>query len=68
MRATNSYDFALARYLTNGDLDPEFDGFASGNGIIRTDIGNRNQEIRGIALQSTGKIIVAGFTHDGSRQ
>jgi uncharacterized delta-60 repeat protein len=49
-------DFAVARYNTNGSLDNTF-GI---NGIVTTDTGNRNDYARDIAIQSDGKILVAG--------
>ncbi len=54
------YDVLVLRYNPDGSLD---DGFGTGGGAIYDseiwDIG------RAVALQSDGKIVVAGFTHDG---
>lgn len=46
--------FALARYMTDGNLDP---GFGSG-GMLKTDIGNHAASA--VAVQKDGKIITAG--------
>src|SRR5947208_2961885 len=64
------YEFALARYNINGSLDTSF-GSA---GKVLTAFGdsapygsNVDAEINGMALQSDGKIVVAGyFTITGS--
>lgn len=54
----NFYDFAAARYLANGSIDPTF-----GNaGEVRTDFGARSfDRARSAALQPDGKIVTAGF-------
>lgn len=51
-------DFALARYASDGTLDPTFgDG-----GKVTTDFENReNERIRSMVLQPDGKIVAAGF-------
>ena len=55
---TNFYDFAAARYLSNGTLDTTF-GVA---GKVRTDFGDHNfDQARSAALQRDGKIVAAGF-------
>lgn len=51
-------DFALTRYNTNGSLDTSF----GGDGIVLTNIGNRNDVANSVALQADGKIIVAGMS------
>ncbi|MBK1641818.1 hypothetical protein CKO12_08040 [Chromatium okenii] len=53
----NSYDFALARYNTNGSLDASFDG----DGKITTDFGNYSSSCGySVTVQTDGKILVAG--------
>ena len=47
-------DYALARYNTNGTLDPSF----SGDGKQATSIRGR---ANGVGIQSTGKIVVVGW-------
>lgn len=49
------YDFSLARYLENGTLDTSFNG----TGKVLTNVAS-NQYIRGLALQTNGKIVAAG--------
>lgn len=59
-RSQTFYDFALARYLPDGTLDP---GFGTG-GMVTTDLGAQDV-IRGIALQADGAIVAAGYTGIG---
>ena len=56
-------DFALVRYLADGTLDTAFNG----NGMVITPIGTGSDEGQSVALQSDGKIIVAGRTYDGAK-
>ena len=52
------YDFAAARYLSNGTIDTTF-GVA---GKVRTDFGDQNfDRARSAALQPDGRIVTAGF-------
>jgi uncharacterized delta-60 repeat protein len=48
-------DFAVARYNTDGSLDPTFDG----DGKVTTGIGI-NDGARAVAIQGDGKIVAAG--------
>lgn len=57
----DKYDFALARYTTAGILDATFDG----DGKVVTPIGSADDQASSVALQSNGKIVVAGFSHNG---
>ena len=50
-------NFAVARYLANGTLDPSFGG---GVGIVTTDFGTASDEATGVAIQANGRIVVAG--------
>ena len=51
-------DVALARYNSNGTLDVTF----SGDGKQTSDFGSRNNgSFGGLAIQSNGKIVVAGY-------
>jgi uncharacterized delta-60 repeat protein len=50
-------DLAIARYNSNGSLDTSFNG----TGKVTADLGSTGEEALGVALQSDGKIIVAGF-------
>jgi len=49
--------FALARYNTNGTLDGSF----SGDGKLTTDFTGGDDEAVGVAIQSDGKIVAAGW-------
>ncbi len=51
-------DFALARYLSDGQLDPSFDG----DGKVTTDFlfGGFNDIARGVAIQADGRIVAGG--------
>ena len=52
-----SIQFALARYLPNGVLDPDF-GRA---GIVITDFAGGTDQARALAVQPDGKLVAAGF-------
>ena len=56
------YDFAAVRYNSNGDLDNTF----GTGGIVITQIASKNLYGRSSAIQSDGKIIIAGNSYDGS--
>jgi uncharacterized delta-60 repeat protein len=61
------YDFAAARYLSNGTIDTTF----GVDGKVRTDFGDQNfDRARSAALQTDGKIVAAGFaiSHGGGVQ
>jgi uncharacterized delta-60 repeat protein len=49
--------FALARYATDGSLDPAFDG----DGKVTTQFAE-DDEARAVTIQRDGKIVAAGFT------
>jgi uncharacterized delta-60 repeat protein len=51
-------NFALARYNTNGSLDPSF----SGDGKQTTDFSGGSDFANGVALQGDGRIVAAGST------
>jgi uncharacterized delta-60 repeat protein len=55
-------DFAVVRYNTNGSLDTSFDT----DGKVATAIGASSDSAYSIALQSDGKIVVAGGSYNGS--
>ena len=52
----STYVFALARYSTNGDLDPTF----GSGGRVTTAIGNMDDRATAVAIQPDGKIVAAG--------
>jgi uncharacterized delta-60 repeat protein len=51
-------DFAVARYLSNGTLDPSF----GVGGVATTDFGGAEDWGFGMALQPDGKVVVAGYS------
>ncbi|MBI1860714.1 MAG: hypothetical protein HYR96_07345 [Deltaproteobacteria bacterium] len=55
--------FALAKYSKDGILDSTF----GTSGKVSLPIGSTQDEIRSIAITSTGKIVAAGFSKSGSR-
>jgi uncharacterized delta-60 repeat protein len=63
---TSNDNFALARYLANGNLDATF----SGDGKVTTNVGGigGTEETRdgtqSLVIQSDGKLVAAGFTGD----
>jgi uncharacterized delta-60 repeat protein len=57
--------FAVARFNVNGTPDLSFNK----TGKVTTDFGSSNAEARGVAVQSDGKIVVAGFAStDGTEK
>lgn len=54
-------DIAAVRYLPNGTLDPSF----GSGGIVKTALRAVNVITSAIALQSDGKIVLAGSTNNG---
>ena len=59
--ASNQQFLGLARLNANGSLDTTFDQ----DGIATADFGGNLEGARGIAIDSDGKIIVAGYTNAG---
>ncbi len=54
-------DFALVRYTSGGALDTSFNG----TGKVTTAIGNGDDNAQAVAVQSDGKIVLAGFAQNG---
>lgn len=54
-------DFAVARYLSDGSLDTSF----GVDGKVALNLGSNNDDARTLGIQSTGKIVVAGYTTPG---
>jgi len=54
--------FAVARYRTDGSLDPNF----GGDGRVTTDVGGTSQgaTVRGLAIDPRGRIVAAGDVED----
>lgn len=57
----SSYDFAAARYLPDGTLDPSF----SGDGKVTTSLGIDIDIARALAILPDGKIVLAGESNRG---
>ncbi len=57
--AGNNYDYLVVRYNTNGTLDTSFDG----DGIVTTDVCYKDYAYS-VAIQTDGKIVVAGSSTD----
>lgn len=55
------YDFALARYNSDGSLDLTFDS----DGMLLTDLGS-DDILRCMTIQADGKIVVAGTSYNGA--
>ena len=55
-------DFAVARYTSAGVLDTSF----STDGKLTTDIGSGNDYGRAVAVDSQDRVVVAGYSHNGS--
>ncbi len=55
--------FAIARYRTDGSLDPTF----GDHGIAQTNVTDANDVLHGVAVQPDGKIVVAGQAGTGPR-
>ena len=58
----SNYDFALVRYTASGALDASF----GSGGKVTTAIGSNNDGGYTVALQNDGKIVVAGYSSNGS--
>ena len=59
---SGSANFGLARYDTDGSLDTDF----SSDGKLTTSIGGTDNLGYAVAIQSDGKILMAGSSHNGS--
>jgi uncharacterized delta-60 repeat protein len=51
-----SVDFAVARYLADGSLDPTF----SNDGLVTTDLVGYFDEIRDLAVDTSGRLVAGG--------
>jgi len=54
--------FALARYTSSGNVDPDF----GSNGMVTADFFGINNQATAVALQGDGRILVGGFADTGS--
>ncbi|MBE7495933.1 MAG: cadherin-like beta sandwich domain-containing protein [Verrucomicrobiaceae bacterium] len=57
----SNYDFALVRYTATGSLDTSF----GAGGKVTTPIGSSHDIGRSVAIQSDGKLLVAGYSENG---
>ena len=57
-------NFALIRFNTDGSLDLSFDS----DGKVTTPIGSSIDEAYSVAIQSNGKIVVAGYADNGAQR
>ena len=57
----SDYDFAVARFLTNGTFDTTFNS----TGHATTPVGNGDDQAYGVQVQSDGKIVIAGRSSNG---
>jgi uncharacterized delta-60 repeat protein len=57
---TNSYDFALSRYNSNGSLDTTF----GTNGIVTTDFNTSDDNGFSVIQQNDGRIVTAGYSYN----
>ena len=62
-RMVGNDDFALVRYTAEGALDASF----GSGGKVTTDFGSSDDSGWSVALQSDGKIVVAGYSYNGSK-
>ena len=58
----NSFDFVLARFNTDGSLDPAF----SGDGIVSFDFSSTTDYLYDLTLQQNGKILAVGRSNSGN--
>jgi len=58
----SDFDISLVRYNTNGTLDTTF----GTGGIVITPVGDSWDEASAVAIQTNGKIVVAGKSDNGS--
>ncbi len=56
-QGATSYDFALARYNSDGSLDTSLDS----DGKVTTDFGGTHDRGYGVAVQADGTIVLAGY-------
>jgi uncharacterized delta-60 repeat protein len=58
INSSGNYNFAIARYNTDGSLDNSFDN----NGILTTDVSSYYDKGFDILLQDDGKILLGGYS------
>ncbi|MFO1200867.1 MAG: tandem-95 repeat protein [Burkholderiaceae bacterium] len=58
----NGYDFSVIRLDANGALDPSFDG----DGMLTVSVGPYDDYARSVIVQPDGKLVIAGFSWNGT--
>ena len=62
------YNIALVRYNTDGSLDTTFNATGTKPGTVTTSIvGSINDYANALGIQSDGKIVVAGYSYNGTK-
>jgi len=61
---SNNYEFAVARYKSDGTLDTDF----GADGKVVTAVGPHFDHGRNVALQTDGKIVVVGYSWNGTNE
>ena len=59
----SNYDIALARYLSDGTLDPDFRDDATPDGKVTTDVAGREDRGNCVALDAAKRIVVGGSAY-----
>ena len=65
----NNNDFAVVRYTADGTLDDTFGTVVNGStrsGKVTTAIGSGEDRAHAMAIQADGRIVVAGYSHNGN--
>jgi uncharacterized delta-60 repeat protein len=61
----SAYDFAVARLMPDGKLDPDFDGDSgTGNGVVHTPLTPSSDMASSVGVDKLGRIVVAGTASD----
>ncbi len=60
-RGGGDWDFAVARYEADGDLDAGF----GANGVVTTSIGSSDEQAYAVGVQADDRIVVAGYSNSG---
>ena len=59
--STSLYDFAVARYNTDGSLDASFGSGSALAGTVRVNMSSASDYATDVAIQADGKYVVAGY-------
>ena len=62
LTGTDGFNFALARYNADGNLDADF----GAGGKITADFSGKSSSAEGVSIQNDGKIVVGGYAQTGS--